>query len=246
MPFIRSETFHEEKISRSADELSVEYSSRMIPEQNWNEKWEQQFQPVTINNFCGIRAAFHEPMVHVQHEMIITPKMSFGTGHHDTTRLMIEAMSQINFTGKKVLDFGTGTAILSILAEKLGAEYVMAIDHDDWSIKNAEENIKANHCKKIDLQKRDNLDFEAKFDIILVNIDKLVIINNIHFLSQHLQEEGVVLMSGLLSEDFGEVQSLLAVYHFSISYYEQSNNWICFLCRKEVELTTPRGKVESF
>ena len=160
--------------------------------------------------------------------------MSFGTGHHDTTRLMIEAMAQIEFSGKKVLDFGTGTGILAILAEQLGAEQIVAIDQDDWSIQNAKENITANRCSKIALKKLGSLDFRGRFDVVLANIIKSVIVSNLHFLSQHLHKEGVVLLSGLLSDDFEEIQSVLATHHFSISYRSQSNHWICLLCHQTV------------
>ena len=120
------------------------YKYSIIEDKNWNEEWESQLQPVTINNFAGIRASFHEPLKNVEHEIIITPKMSFGTGHHATTFLMVEQMEKINFKNKTVLDFGTGTGILAILAEKLGAASVLAIDYDEWSINNALENIEAN------------------------------------------------------------------------------------------------------
>ena len=121
------------------------------------QEWESQLQPVTINNFAGIRASFHKPLENVEHEIIITPKMSFGTGHHATTFLMIELMQKINFKNKKVLDFGTGTGILAILAEKLGAASVLAIDYDEWSINNASENIEANNCKRIITEQRNNI-----------------------------------------------------------------------------------------
>jgi ribosomal protein L11 methyltransferase len=232
--FIAQDKFHEERMREILTSRQLEYSKKSIPEQNWNESWERHFQPVSVGDFCGIRAAFHEPMKNVQHEIIITPKMSFGTGHHDTTRLMIEAMAQINFKEKKVLDFGTGTGILAILAEQLGAAQIIAIDHDDWSIRNAVENIASNHCHSIELRKLDNPDFKVSFDIILANINKNVIISNLRFLSQHLQEEGVLLLSGLLSDDFGEIQLALATHHFSISYHGQSNNWICLRCFQAV------------
>jgi len=228
--YIREDTFREDEVREICANNSFSYHKKIIPGQNWNESWEQHFQPVTINDFCGIRASFHESLKNVQHEIIITPKMSFGTGHHDTTRLMIENMAQIDFVGKIVLDFGTGTGVLAILAEQLGAKQIIAIDQDDWSIQNAEENIRANHCSNITVKKLSGLDFEGSFDIVLGNINKNVIISNLRFLSQHLRKEGVVLLSGLLSDDFGEIQSVLTTHHFSISYCSQSNQWICLTC----------------
>src|SRR5215216_2233510 len=120
-----------------------------IAKRNWNEVWESNFQPVIVDDFCAVRADFHEPIKNVQHEIIITPKMSFGTGHHATTYMMIEQMRQINFSNKKVFDFGTGTGILAILSKKLLASSVTAIDIDEWSIKNAEENFAKNNVNDI-------------------------------------------------------------------------------------------------
>ena len=129
--------------SYEVNRLLHNYSFTMttIKEQNWNQVWESNFQPVIVDDFCAIRADFHEPIQNMEHEIIITPKMSFGTGHHATTYMMIEQMAKIDFTGKTVFDFGTGTGILAILAEKLGAASVSAIDVDVWSIENAKENI---------------------------------------------------------------------------------------------------------
>jgi ribosomal protein L11 methyltransferase len=205
----------------------LEYTQVLIPAENWNASWEKNFQPIVIGDFCGVRAAFHEAMEGVKFEIIITPKMSFGTGHHATTWLMIEAMSRLDLQEKAVLDFGTGTGILSILAEKMGAGFVLAMDNDEWSILNAKENIQANQCINIDLKQRDSLEFEGSFDLILANINKNVIINNLQFLSQHLKEDGVVLLSGLLSEDLVEIIMALAGSRFSISSVSEQKNWIC-------------------
>ena len=121
--------------------LQLAFIKTIIEETNWNEVWESNFDPVIVDDFVAIRADFHEPIKDVQFEIIITPKMSFGTGHHATTYMMMQQMREIDFTGKTVFDFGTGTGVLAILAEKLGAENVLAIDNDEWSIENAAENI---------------------------------------------------------------------------------------------------------
>jgi ribosomal protein L11 methyltransferase len=125
------------------------FQSNTIPEQNWNEEWEQNFQPVVVDDFCAVRAHFHAPISTVKHEIIITPKMSFGTGHHATTYMMMQQMQNIDFNNKSVFDFGTGTGILAILAEKCGAKEIIAIDNDEWSYKNAEENLEMNSVKKL-------------------------------------------------------------------------------------------------
>lgn len=115
-----------------------------LEERNWNEAWESSFEPVVIGDFCAIRADFHLPVEGVEQEIIITPKMSFGTGHHATTHLMIEYMESLPMEGGSVVDFGTGTGVLAILASKLGAKEVWAVDNDTWSIENAQENVKRN------------------------------------------------------------------------------------------------------
>ncbi len=126
--------------------LQLSFSKTIIEETNWNQVWESNFDPVIVDDFVAVRAHFHEPIKNVQHEIVITPKMSFGTGHHATTYMMMQQMRELDFAGKNVFDFGTGTGVLAILAEKLGAQKVIAIDNDDWSIENADENVKRNNC----------------------------------------------------------------------------------------------------
>jgi ribosomal protein L11 methyltransferase len=141
------------------------------------------------------------------HEIIITPKMSFGTGHHATTNMMIEQMKEIDFKKKTVFDFGTGTGILAILAEKLGAEKIIAVDNDDWSIENAIENINRNNCKKISIKKAFDADTGNKSDIILANINRNVIVDNFNSICKHLTHPGILLISGILEKDVDEILS---------------------------------------
>src|SRR5205809_1554224 len=147
--FIDSSNFVDDAFNNVTDQHNISFSREMIAEQNWNSIWEENFQPVIIRNLVAIRAHFHQPITTVQHEIIITPKMSFGTGHHATTYLMLQQMQDINFSRKTVLDFGTGTGILAIMAELSGAKNVVAIDNDEWSINNAKENFAANNCNDI-------------------------------------------------------------------------------------------------
>ncbi len=211
------------------DEL---YNSVIIENRNWNEEWESGFKPVLINNFAGIRAAFHEPLQNVKHEIIITPKMSFGTGHHATTYLMIEQMEQISFDNKKVLDFGTGTGVLAILAEKLGAKEVTAIDYDEWSINNALENLEANSCEKIVLKKNDNVREVELQDIILANINLNVLIQNVGDISLVSHKGTRLLMSGFL---YADEKKILATFN-NIGFVEKNiikrNDWISVLMNK--------------
>jgi ribosomal protein L11 methyltransferase len=140
--FIPKSLFNEERLKEIEEEFQLKYSVTELPDTNWNKVWESNFQPVIVENFCVVRAGFHEPIKDVEHEIIITPKMSFGTGHHATTYMMLQQMKDIDFKGKHVMDFGTGTGVLAILANKLGAASVIAIDSDSWSIENAAENLK--------------------------------------------------------------------------------------------------------
>ena len=161
------------------------YSKSVIKEENWNAVWESNFEPVRVANFVGIRAHFHpsfEPAV--QYEIKITPKMSFGTGHHATTFSVIELMEEINFKEKSVYDFGTGTGILAILAEKLGASSVLAVDNDDWCIENAMENIQNNDCQSITINKVESAFQNKQFEIILANVNRHIIEANMSELTQ--------------------------------------------------------------
>lgn len=202
------------------------FSKETIGPQNWNALWEQDFQPVYVGDFCGIRASFHEARVGVKYDIVITPKMSFGTGHHATTFMMVDWMQELDIRSKKVLDFGTGTGVLAILAEKMGAESIVAIDNDDWSIDNAKENIATNHCSRIDLQKADHLALKQEFDLILANINKNVLISQMPSLKQHLTNGGVIILSGLLAGDRGAIEEEANRNNLYISGQKQKDGWI--------------------
>ena len=198
--YTKEEDFNEERFKSLLPKSSI-YEYSVIANRNWNEEWESQLQPVIINNFAGIRAAFHEPWKGVKHEIIITPKMSFGTGHHATTFLMVAQMEKINFNDKTVLDFGTGTGILAILAEKLGAASVTAIDNDEWSVNNALENIEANGCKRINLINRNNIQGLPVVNIIVANINFGVLTENAGNMAKLLQPGSLLIISGFLLKD---------------------------------------------
>lgn len=177
------------------------WSITTITDTNWNALWESDFQPVVIDDFCSIRASFHPPETATKFDLVITPKMSFGTGHHATTRMMIRHMQQSNLRDASVLDFGSGTGILSILAEKMGAAAVTAIECDDQAVANAEDNFRVNHCSRISQIHDDQIQVENQYDIILANILLSVILKNLSALTKHLKKGGVLILSGLLKDD---------------------------------------------
>lgn len=209
----------------------LSYVSERMEERNWNAEWEKSFEPVVVDQFCAIRAIFHTPIKGVEHELVITPKMSFGTGHHATTFMMIRAMQNLNFLGKQVFDFGTGTGVLAILAEKLGAASVVATDNDDWSIDNSRENVAANGCNRIEVSKMETVPV-GPFDIILANINKHVIMAQLQALVQQLSTEGVILLSGLLESDFEDIENEALRNMISISVRMTKGNWICLKTEK--------------
>ncbi|MFI5196733.1 MAG: 50S ribosomal protein L11 methyltransferase, partial [Chitinophagales bacterium] len=153
LAYIEELKFHEDELTALAGASGMTYRTEIIPAQNWNALWESNFEPVVVKDFCTIRAHFHDINTDTPYNITITPKMSFGTGHHATTQQMIMLMKDIPFAGCSVLDFGTGTGVLAILAEMLGAKQVLAIDNDEWSVENARENIERNYCKNIIVEK---------------------------------------------------------------------------------------------
>jgi ribosomal protein L11 methyltransferase len=233
--FVGERDFNELLLKETLRDLP--FSTAIIEEKNWNHEWESNFQPVVIGDFCAIRAEFHRPIKNVEHEIVITPKMSFGTGHHPTTEMMVKMMRSINFAGKKVLDFGTGTGLLAILAEKLGAAEILAIDNDDWSIENAKENAQMNHCRKILIRQASSVPAEQDFDIILANIIKSVILQNLSFMATSLRDDGVILLSGLLTEDEKEIQTTALQNNLVPQGKFQSGNWICLKLQYEPHIT---------
>jgi ribosomal protein L11 methyltransferase len=224
--FIASNDFIETAVKEIAACHNLYFTQSTIEETNWNAVWESNFQPVVVEDFVGIRANFHEPMTDVEYEIVITPKMSFGTGHHATTFMMIQQMREIDFINKSVFDFGTGTGILAILAEKLGASKVFAVDYDEWSIENAAENLETNSCSKYELKKADNAVGEGQYDIILANINKNVILDNFSSLVNLLSPHGILLLSGLLETDESDILNESGKHLLTLKQKMVMNKWM--------------------
>jgi ribosomal protein L11 methyltransferase len=202
------------------------YELNVIEEKNWNEEWERNFEPVVIGDFCSVRAAFHPHNDSTTHEIVITPKMSFGTGHHATTYMMLELMKEEDFVDSSVLDFGTGTGILAIMAEKLGASEIMAIDVDNWSIENAAESLTLNGCRNITLEKRDNIPLDKSFNKILANINRNVILESLPNMCKVLEARGTILLSGLLNSDFEEINAKATKLGLQLQRKGEKSGWI--------------------
>ncbi|HYK46687.1 MAG TPA: 50S ribosomal protein L11 methyltransferase [Parafilimonas sp.] len=205
---------------------NVAADKTFIAEQNWNELWESNFQPVIINDHVAVRAEFHQPVKNVLHEIIITPKMSFGTGHHATTYMMIEQMCELDFLNKMVFDFGTGTGLLAILAEKLGATNVIAVDNDERCIENAAENIRQNNCNKIQLALSDKPTDVYKCDMILANINKNIIFENFFSLHEMMQPGAQLLLSGLLTSDEAPILQRAEELKLRVATRQEREGWI--------------------
>ena len=225
--FISQQDFNQDTLNEITNAVGIKYEQSLVKEQNWNAQWESSFDPIIIGDFSAIRANFHQPVQNVKYDIVITPKMSFGTGHHATTYMMIEQMKGIDLTGKSVADFGTGTAVLAILAEKMGAVSVDAIDNDEWSIENTKENLAANDCSTVNIVKAETLQKGMIYDIILANINLNVIVDNLPAIIRASQKGTVILLSGFLKEDEAHLLQLTSVLQLSPISTLQKGEWIC-------------------
>lgn len=216
--------------------ININYSKKVIEEKNWNAEWEKNFNPIIINNRCIVKAPFHKVEQQFDYEILIEPKMAFGTGHHETTRLVIIQMLSLPFKGKKVMDIGCGSGILSILAEKLGSSKVLAIDNDIWAYYNTINNIEINQCQYIEVKHTtiQNLKIDH-FNIILANINRNVILSDLEYYKNFLilDQNSFLILSGFLSNDMNII--LDAANKFNFIYYNHSfeNDWCCLTLKPQ-------------
>jgi ribosomal protein L11 methyltransferase len=230
---IEEKDFNQETLDSVLQLIQSTYSMSIIEDQNWNAEWESSFDPIMVNGFVAIRAAFHQPVKNVTHEIIITPKMSFGTGHHATTHMMIEQMQALDFAGKTVVDYGTGTGVLAILAEKMGATRIDAIDYDDWSIENAMENAAANACTGINLIKNNTLTAGKVYDIVLANINLQVILQNMQAIKPASAQGSYILLSGFMTADEAVICKALMDTGIQPVRTLQKSGWLCILAENK-------------
>lgn len=191
-----------------SDFFEIHYSSEIIQQKNWNKEWESNFQPIEVDGKCYIRAPFHDGKKNFLYDIIIEPKMSFGTGHHNTTQLMIQKLLTLELENKSLLDMGCGTGVLAILASKMGANPIMAIDVDEWSYENAIENLQKNSINNVFVHKGDvQILAGKKFHTILANINKNVLLSDMNNYVSSLERKGDLVMSGFFETDSSEITS---------------------------------------
>jgi ribosomal protein L11 methyltransferase len=225
LAYIRFNKYSPEEVKKICDQFQVRFFEKQIPEQNWNSEWEKNFEPVLIAGKCYIRAPFHSPRPDYPFELIIEPKMSFGTAHHETTALMMEMMMEMDLHDKKVLDMGCGTGILAILTDKMGASGVDAIDNDNWAFANALENMERNHASHMNVKMGDVDIAGPDYDIILANINRNVLLIHLPEYSKRMMK-GELLISGCYEEDLGLIRETAELYAFSANKVLTKNRWV--------------------
>jgi len=212
--------------------LESKIELKLIEQQNWNATWEKSFEPILVDSKCVIRAPFHSPVNEILN-IVIEPKMSFGTGHHQTTFLMLQSMFEIEIENKTVLDMGCGTAVLAILAEKIGAQKVVAIDIEEWAFENALENLALNKCNKILVLKggAEKIGHED-FDIVIANINKNVLLNDIQFYASSMQKGALLLLSGFFVTDSQSIIDKCKEYSLNYKTLKNKEEWCMLMLEK--------------
>lgn len=210
----------------SNPDFDITYEVKEIEQENWNATWEQNFKPITVGEVCEVRAPFHEKS-NVTYDIVIEPKMSFGTGHHETTHMMLQFILDHDFKGKTVLDMGSGTGVLAILAEMRGAMSVDAIDIDNWCYLNALENVERNHGKHIKVYEGDaSLLKGRKYDVIIANINRNILLSDIPEYAKCLTGEGQLFLSGFYKEDIPLITEKCNEFGLRFENNKEKNNWV--------------------
>jgi ribosomal protein L11 methyltransferase len=216
----------------SSDEFSVNFEKKEVAQTNWNAEWEKNFPPIQVADKVSIRAPFHENP-NLPFDIVIEPKMSFGTGHHETTHMMVQHLLELDLTGKKTLDMGCGTGILAIFAEMKGAEPIDAIDIDNWCYENSVENAARNACKSISVYEGDaSLLVGKQYDVIIANINRNILMKDMETYTSTLNENGVLLLSGFYREDIPIIDAEVTKYGLSLEKTIERNNWVALRYQK--------------
>ena len=216
----------------NSDEFAIEYTKNEVAQTNWNAEWEKNFSPIQVDELVSIRAPFHENP-NLKYDIVIEPKMSFGTGHHETTHMMVQHLLQLDLENKKTLDMGCGTGILAIFAEMKGAKPLDAIDIDNWCYTNSIENVERNKCKNISVFEGDSaLLNNKKYDVIIANINRNILLMDMQVYTNCLNEKGVLLLSGFYKEDIPIIDAEVSKYNLKLETFIERNNWVALKYNK--------------
>lgn len=206
----------------------------ILPKVNWNEEWEKNYDPIEVDQLVYVRASFHAPKSGFQHEVVINPKMSFGTGHHATTFQLLSMQGKIDHQGKRVLDVGSGTGILAIMAHLLGAAQVEAFDIDSWCVDNGNENFDLNGVStRMGLGTIREVQPKGPYELILANINKNVLLDELSIYSSLLSSQGLLLLSGFYSEDIEDLLQAASVQGLSLTMQTTKDNWAALCLQKK-------------
>ncbi len=210
----------------NSGEFKILYKKEEIEPVNWNGEWEKNFEPIDIDNTVSIRAPFHETET-LKYNILIEPKMSFGTGHHETTHLMVQHLLKLDLKDKSVLDMGCGTAVLAILTEMRGAKTIDAIDIDPWCYENSLENLTRNDCKNIKVYEGEaSLLVNKKYAVIIANINRNILLQDLATYAHSLNESGILLLSGFYQKDIPIIDTEASKYNLKIDLILERNNWV--------------------
>ncbi len=210
----------------NSSEFKITFEEEVIEQINWNSEWEKNFNQIVVDDLVSIRAPFHENP-NLKYDIIIEPKMSFGTGHHETTHMMVQHLLQLDLANKKILDMGCGTGILAIFAEMKGAKPIDAIDIDTWCYENSLENVERNNCKYISVFEGDaSILMNKKYDVIIANINRNILLNDMVSYMNCLNDDGIILFSGFYQEDIPIIDAEVSKYGLTLDKTIERNNWV--------------------
>jgi ribosomal protein L11 methyltransferase len=216
----------------NSDEFKISFEQNEVAQTNWNEEWEKNFNQIQVDDLVSIRAPFHENP-NLKYDIVIEPKMSFGTGHHETTHMMVQHLLELDLENKKVLDMGCGTGILAIFAEMKGAKPIDAIDIDNWCYENSVENAQRNNCNDISVYEGDAKLLEGKnYDVIIANINRNILLSDMKTYTDCLNENGTLLLSGFYQEDIPTINEEVIKYGLIFDQKIERNNWVALKYQK--------------
>jgi ribosomal protein L11 methyltransferase len=234
--YIQKQDWNSELLSEifvlNSEEFTISHEQTEVAQTNWNAEWEKNFEAIVVSDKVSIRAPFHDNP-NLEYDIVIEPKMSFGTGHHETTHMMVQHLLTLDLADKKVLDMGCGTGILAIFAEMRGAKPTDAIDIDNWCYENSLENVTRNNCEHISVYEGDSsLLINKKYDVIIANINRNILLMNMKTYASCLNEKGILLLSGFYQEDIPIIDAEVSKYDLKLETFIERNNWVALKYNK--------------